>query len=378
MAENNRIAARPRRPARARIACLVRPGTGIAAALLCLLAPARARAEVTTADRAIAEQLYDRGRARMAAGQIGPACESFAESQRLDPGTGTLLSLAACHEAEGKLASAWVEFREAAVTLHRENRPDRSRYANEHLAAIEPRLAYLTIAVSESAQGHAPVVTLDGRVLGPAVWGVAVPVDAGWHEAAADYGSGSPWRATLKINDGQRRHIDVPGQGAAQSALLDGRPEAQSAAGPAAVETVSTPLGEAHDRPTPKARRFDHARVAGVALGSAGVVALGVAAYSAWHASTLWGQRNRACPMEACTPDGVALGARANSAATVATWTTVGGAVAVGVAAGLFFWPRSTEAPEASKAVAQPPRWARWISALRIEGTSRVTMGASF
>ncbi len=146
----------------------------------------------------------------MEQGQVAAACDSFAESQRLDPATGTLLNLAACHEAQGKLASAWVELREALAAARREKRPDRVRYAQDHLTALEPRLAYLTIAVSESAQGQAPVITVDGRVLGPAVWGIAIPVDAGWHEAVATFGSDKPWRATVNLRDGQRRKLEVP------------------------------------------------------------------------------------------------------------------------------------------------------------------------
>src|SRR5439155_12298885 len=144
-------------------------------------------AESATADRAIAERLYDRGRGQMEHGQVAAACDSFAESQRLDPATGTLLNLAACHEAQGKLASAWVEFREAAAAARREKRPDRVRYAQDHLTAIEPRLAYLTIAVGGSTRAQPPVITLDGRALGAAAWGVAIPVDAGSHEAVAEF-----------------------------------------------------------------------------------------------------------------------------------------------------------------------------------------------
>src|ERR1043165_6375698 len=112
--------------------------------------PPRARAEPSTSERAIAEQLFERGRAQLNVNEISGACESCAESQRLDPGTGTILNLASCHQREGKLASAWVEFRDAVAALHRENRPDRLRYALDQLAEIRPQLAFLTLMAPEA------------------------------------------------------------------------------------------------------------------------------------------------------------------------------------------------------------------------------------
>ncbi|HEY8925253.1 MAG TPA: hypothetical protein VIU64_12785, partial [Polyangia bacterium] len=75
------------RPARARVTGAM----GLVAVAVLAAGPARG-AEPTTGERAIAESLYDRARRQMDEGQVTAACESFAESQRLDPGTGTLLN----------------------------------------------------------------------------------------------------------------------------------------------------------------------------------------------------------------------------------------------------------------------------------------------
>lgn len=301
-----------------------------------LAVPPHARAETTTADRAIAEHLYDRAREQMGQGQVAAACDSFAESQRLDPGTGTLLNLAGCHETQGKLASAWVEFREALAAARREKRPDRVRYAQDHLTAIEPRLAYLTIAVAEAAEGQAPIITLDGRVLGPAAWGTAIPVDAGWHEAVAAFGGEKAWRATVNIRDGQRRQLQVPERAAMSASRVAERHDAAAAPMVSAPPLAPPPPAEAAPAEAPPSHR-----IAALIVGAAGLAAVGVGSYYAWSASDLWSQRNRDCPMDRCTADGVGLGGRAESAATVATWTIGGGLAALGVTALLLFWPRA-------------------------------------
>jgi hypothetical protein len=84
--------------------------------------------------------------------------------------------------------------------------------------------------------------------------------------------------------------------------------------------------------------------VAAAVLGGAGLVSLGVGTYAAVHAARLWHDRNQACEDDRCTTEGLRLGDRASTSATVATWTLGGGALAAAVAAGLWLWP-SQDAP---------------------------------
>src|SRR5262245_45288580 len=62
-----------------------------------------------TAERDVeqAERFFLEGRASMKAGRYEEACARFAESQRFEPASGTLLNLAACREAQGRTATAW-------------------------------------------------------------------------------------------------------------------------------------------------------------------------------------------------------------------------------------------------------------------------------
>jgi len=146
-----------------------------------------AGAQDATAEAALAEALYRQGRALMNEGKVGEACSKFAESYRLDPATGALLNLASCHEAEGKLATAWLEFSRGASFARRDRRADRVRFAQERLAAIEPDLPHLTLVVPPANDVPGLELRVDGVPVRAAARGVSTPVDPGDHtlEAAA-------------------------------------------------------------------------------------------------------------------------------------------------------------------------------------------------
>src|SRR5450432_574042 len=109
--------------------------------------PAAAQAS----DAALAESMFREGKRLSGEKKFAEACPKFAESYKLDPGLGTLLNLASCHEAEGKPASAWAEFSEAASRAKREGDNERAQLAEEHMHALEPKLAYLTISMAPGA-----------------------------------------------------------------------------------------------------------------------------------------------------------------------------------------------------------------------------------
>ena len=107
----------------------------------------RARAQSSDTNRQIAETLFEQGRALMEQKKYAEACPKLAESQRLDPGGGTLLNLALCHELEGKTATAQSEFKEALGQAARDGRADREELAKEHLAALEKRIIRIQVVV---------------------------------------------------------------------------------------------------------------------------------------------------------------------------------------------------------------------------------------
>jgi hypothetical protein len=139
---------------------------------------------------ALAETLFRDGKALMRAGKYEEACPKLAESNRVDPATGTVLALAVCHERQGKTATAWAEYNEVAATAARQGNAERGRVARERVAELEPRLSRLSVVVRpEVANLPGLRITRDGAPLGEPSWGIAVPMDPGEHvlEVTADH-----------------------------------------------------------------------------------------------------------------------------------------------------------------------------------------------
>jgi hypothetical protein len=208
------------------------------------LAPRSAAAQPAGAEVALAEVLYQKGRQLMAEGKFAEACPKFAESYRLDAATGTLLNLAACHEAEKKLATAWTEFTEAAASARRDHRDDRVQFAEEHLAAIEPKVSRLAVTVAPNGEIPDLKVQLDGVQVLAAARGVPAPVDPGEHVIEAQAPGRKPWSQRVRIDErSQSITVTVP--------LLDLEARSQplapestqpAAPTPAAAETQSRPM----------------------------------------------------------------------------------------------------------------------------------------
>src|SRR6516165_10100597 len=91
-------------------------------------------------DAAAAQAMFDEGQKAMQAGDFNTACPKLAESQRLDPGVGTLTNLAVCHEKAGLIASAWAEYLEVVTEAQRAGGAQnlkRAEFAKQHAADLE-------------------------------------------------------------------------------------------------------------------------------------------------------------------------------------------------------------------------------------------------
>ncbi len=195
-------------------------------------------AEGSVTDRTQAQLLFDQGRDLMAAGSFAQACAKFAESQRLDPGGGTLLNLALCHEKEGKTATAWADFHEALSAALRDRRTEREKLARDHIAALEPELPRLVLRVDRDADDAALGVKLDGRDVARAAWGAPVPVDPAPHVVQAFAAGKQTWTTEVVLRPRETLTVRVPplqgagdvakASGSTPATMREGRPDSSS------------------------------------------------------------------------------------------------------------------------------------------------------
>jgi hypothetical protein len=241
---------------------------GLLAAIALSAGGGTARAQA--ADTALAESLFQEGKRLMNEGKPAEACPKLAESYRLDPGLGTLLNLATCHEAEGKIATAWAEFNEALSRAKREADTARADFAAARVSALAPRLSRVVVTVSPEANLPGLEVTLNGSRIAPAAWGLPVPVDPGTHEIAATAPGKQRWSERRPApREAQTETVRIP-------LLKDAAaPAAPAPAAPAPLEPVPPPAPRASAAPS---RFTPPVIIAGAAAGlfTVGAVVTGV------------------------------------------------------------------------------------------------------
>src|SRR5438552_1412384 len=127
-------------------------------------------------DPAGAEKLFSEARKLLDAGIYAEACQKLADSQKLDPGVGTLLNLAQCYEKEGRTATAWATYHEAAAAARANGQMDREKRAARAADGLELNLPKLTLTVPDAAADKGVEVTRNGTPVPQSLWGVSEPV----------------------------------------------------------------------------------------------------------------------------------------------------------------------------------------------------------
>ncbi len=269
------------------------------------VAPNLARADDSGAQ---AQVLFDEGKKLMDAEQYAAACPKLAESQRLDPGNGTLARLATCHEKQGRTATAWSEFTELVTSAQRAGQADRERFARQRVAALEPHLSRLTIIVpADVATTSGLVVQRDAIAVGPAAWGIGIPVDPGDHLIEASAPGKQGWSTHVTIGaTGDTKQVSV------QPLATRDEPSA------AAVAEQPTPAAPLQAEPKPISGARSSQRTWGLVVGAVGVVGLGVGSYFGVQALSDSSHAKQQCPGAACPAAAVQQNDDAKTAAHIA------------------------------------------------------------
>jgi len=260
-----------------------------------------ARAQSSASDAAIAQSLFDEARKLMNQKKFTEACPRLERSYKLDPAPGTLLNLAVCHEAVGRTATAWDEFRDSVTIARRENQPKRVRFAQQHIDALKNRIC--TITVRDAGQERGLEWHLDGAKMGTEALGIALPIDPGSHVIDAVAPGKRAWKTTVELQrDGETKTLEIP--------PLEALPVE---APPRPLEPVVVPVvvEKSHG---PSAWTW-------VALG-VGVVGYGALALGGIEALTEWNARTAACGIggdpNACSQSGIDADKQARTWALVA------------------------------------------------------------
>jgi hypothetical protein len=226
-----------------------------ACSIALLLTAQRARSQGD--DEATSRALFNEGRKLAEAGQYSAACPKFEAARRAHASTGVLMNLADCYEKTGRTASAWTTFGEAASVATRAGRQGDEIEAARRQTVLEPRINHLTIHVIHEIPGL--TLKSDGTEIPRGGWDVPTPIDSGAHEIAAMAPDRQPWTKSFEVSgEAQTTTVEVP-------ELLAPAPVAQVSPAPQPIAV------EAGPQSTPGTAQ----RWTGIAVGGAGIVALG-------------------------------------------------------------------------------------------------------
>jgi hypothetical protein len=306
------------------------------AALLALAALVTGPVAHAQEGAAAAESLFEQGRQLLAEGKLQEACSKLAESQKLDPAVGTLLNLGDCYAKMGKTATAWAVFKLAEGTARSANQPSREKIAQARVAALEPSIPKLSIAVPHETTGLE--VRRDGLIVGRAEWSSPIAIDPGEHEIGASAPGKKPWSSKVTLApEGKTTNIEIP------ALLVDELGErAPVTPAPVVGAGATVEVVMAHDQ--------NVQRAVGLILGGAGLVSMAVGIPFGARAITLNNESKPQCPTDTtCTAQGAADSQSAVSSGTIATVFMSAGSVVLVVGAIVYLTaPRQTR--PASKA----------------------------
>jgi hypothetical protein len=162
------------------------------------------------AQSAEAEGLFNDGNKLMAEGQLVQACDAFEASNHVEPRAGTLIRLGECREQNQQLASAWSAYKDA-LTRVKDPRKREVASAKAKAKALEARLSYLTVSVSDENRIEGMTLMRNSKPFDPTLWNRALPVDGGDYLIAGRAPGHEAWQTSAHVPaEGGKVSVEVP------------------------------------------------------------------------------------------------------------------------------------------------------------------------
>lgn len=170
-----------------------------------LFASTAASAQPAPGDPVAAQALFKAARELVDKGDWDAGCAKFEASLALQASASTMLNIAKCHEHAGRIASAWDAYNRA-LTLNLETKGDARRkgledLAKKGIAALATRVPKLKITVTGAPAGL--TVQRDGKEIPAAALGDALPADPGPHEIRAGAPGYKTETRTVTLEEGK-------------------------------------------------------------------------------------------------------------------------------------------------------------------------------
>lgn len=296
----------------------------IALALAAALAPSRAHAQPSAADRETARTLMDDGRALRDKNDLKEALDRFKAADDIMHVPTTALEVARTQVPLGLLVEARDTIARIRLMPAKPNEPVQFKEARQKAeqldASLEGSVPRLTVAVRGAPAGQALSVTIDGVAVPAAVVGLPRAVDPGHHVVVVKT-QGAEGQREVDLREGEAKSLEV--------ALL---PSARPAAATQAAPPLPAPATDAPVAETPAPRRTHTPDALTYVGGGVAAAGLAVGAVSGAMSLSQTSSLSSACPGHTCPPSSFSTYDSANSLATVATIAFVAGGVGACVA----------------------------------------------
>jgi len=311
-----------------------------------------------------ADQLFKQGKKLMGEKKYSEACEAFEESFKLDPGIGGEMNVARCYEEWGKLGRAYKAYQKAEQ-MAVDAKDDRAPKIEVFVKNLEPNVPKLTLRL-KSGEPKDVKATLDGEPIDPKTIGAAIYLDPGPHTIEYKTEAGETKKKVVPVERG-------------------GNPEITIEAGPVEVAKPDTGHHDEHHDPDKKHEEPEtprkpadpgrNMRIAGLVVGGAGVVAIGISSYMTLSARSKYNDAlAKYCGnmTNNCDDTGLTMTHDARHEANVATFVFIAGAAAVGGGITLYLL-----APKAHHARRERNDDAFYITPTAAPGYGGIVLGGS-